>query len=73
MIDTVPRICYELATISLYLITDFLVVVVSVIRSYFSFVNLLYIENNNVLGDVMLVLRKMYRKFDKKYLKRIPR
>ncbi|XP_050902938.1 reticulon-like protein B9 isoform X3 [Lathyrus oleraceus] len=64
--------------------------VVSVIGSYFSFINLLYIgylcmqtlpivferydeEINNLFGDIMLVLKKIYRKFEKNYLRRIPR
>ncbi|XP_061353256.1 reticulon-like protein B9 [Gastrolobium bilobum] len=30
-------------------------------------------EINNMVGDIILVLRKSYRKFDKKYLNKIPR
>ncbi|KAI5441612.1 reticulon-like protein B9 [Lathyrus oleraceus] len=64
--------------------------IVSVIGSYFSFVNLLYIgylcmqtlptvferydeEINILFEDIMLVLKKMYRMFEKNYLRKIPR
>ncbi|XP_004512890.1 reticulon-like protein B9 [Cicer arietinum] len=64
--------------------------IVSVIGSYFSFVNLIYIgflsiqtlpflfdrydeEINNLFGDVTFILKKNYRKFDKNYIKKIPR
>lgn len=30
-------------------------------------------EINNLFGDIMLVIKKMYRKFDKNYLGKIPR
>nr|ACU17115.1 unknown [Glycine max] len=64
--------------------------ILSVIGSYFSFVNLLYIgflcmqtlpivyeryeeEINNWVGDVIIVLKKNYRRFNKNYLNKIPR
>ncbi|CAK8534075.1 unnamed protein product [Lathyrus sativus] len=64
--------------------------IISVIGSYFSFVNLLYMgylcmqtlplvferydeEINILFEDIMLVLKKMYRKFEKNYLRKIPR
>ncbi|XP_019464557.1 PREDICTED: reticulon-like protein B9 [Lupinus angustifolius] len=64
--------------------------IMSVIGSYFSFINLLYIgflciqtlpivydryeeEINNVVGHIILDLRKIYRRFEKGYLKKIPR
>ncbi|RDX95326.1 Reticulon-like protein B9 [Mucuna pruriens] len=64
--------------------------VLSVIGSYFSFVNLLYIgflcmqtlpiayerykeEVNNRVSDIIIVLRKNYRRFNKNYLNKIPR
>ncbi|XP_058725455.1 reticulon-like protein B9 [Vicia villosa] len=73
-----------------FMIIVFLLYVVSVIGSYFSFINLLYIgyicmqtlalmferygeEINNLFGDIMLVIKKMYRKFDENYLRKILR
>ncbi|KAK7314594.1 hypothetical protein VNO77_33120 [Canavalia gladiata] len=64
--------------------------ILSVIGTYFSFVNLLYIgflcmqtlpivyeryedEIDNLLGDIMLQLRKKYRWLNKNYLNKIPR
>ncbi|CAJ1952001.1 unnamed protein product [Sphenostylis stenocarpa] len=64
--------------------------ILSVIGSYFSFVNLLYIgflfvhtlpivyeryeeEINNWVSDMIIVLRKNYRSFNKNYLNKIPR
>ncbi|XP_019457857.1 PREDICTED: reticulon-like protein B9 [Lupinus angustifolius] len=64
--------------------------ILSVIGSYFSFVNLLYIgflcmqglpivyeqyeeEINNLVGHIILDFRKKYRRFDKRYLNKIPR
>ncbi|KAL2321163.1 hypothetical protein Fmac_030132 [Flemingia macrophylla] len=64
--------------------------ILSVIGSYFDFVNLLYIgflcmqtlpivyeryeeEINNRVGDIIIILRKSYRTFNKNYLNKIPR
>ncbi|KHN03213.1 Reticulon-like protein B9, partial [Glycine soja] len=64
--------------------------ILSVIGSYFSFVNLLYIgflcmqtlpivyeryeeEINNWVSDIIIVIRKNYRRFNKNYLNKIPR
>ncbi|XP_028787029.1 reticulon-like protein B9 [Neltuma alba] len=75
-----PR--FFLIIVSLYIL--------SVIGTYFKFVNLLCIgclcvqtlpfvyeryeqEIDNLVGDVMLDLRRKYRKFEKKYLSKIPR
>ncbi|XP_058727305.1 reticulon-like protein B9 [Vicia villosa] len=74
----------------LFLMIIVFLYIVSVIGSYFSFINLLYIgfvflqtlplvferydeEINILFEDIMLVLKKIYRKFEKNYLKKIPR
>ncbi|KAL5079558.1 hypothetical protein RYX36_007979 [Vicia faba] len=74
----------------LFLMTIVSLYIFSVIGSYFSFVNLLYIgflcmqtlplvferrgqEINILFEDIMLVLKKIYRKFEKNYLRKIPR
>ncbi|MED6209516.1 hypothetical protein PIB30_055416 [Stylosanthes scabra] len=73
-----------------FLLIIFSLYILSVIGTYLSFVNLLYIgflcmltlpigyeryeeEINNLVGNFIMDLRKKYKKFEKRYLSKIPR